>query len=88
MEIVEIVCPFILVKPTSFRSAGGKAYSDNITVGTNHGPMLAARIEQYQIDDRWVGTRTVLLKPEDIDNEPASDSELAINGGFEPDANW
>ena len=86
MEIVEIVCPFLLVKPTSFRSAGGKAYSDNITVGTNHGPMLVARIEQYQTDDGWVGTRTVLLKPEDIDNEPASDSELAINGGFEPEA--
>jgi len=86
MEIVEIVCPFILVKPTSFRSAGGKAYSDNITVGTNHGPMLVARIEQYQTDDGWVGTRTVLLKPEDIANEPTSDSELAINGGFEPEA--
>ena len=88
MEIVEIVCPFILVKPTSFRSAGGKAYSDNITVGTNHGPMLVARIEQYQTDDGWVGTRTVLLKPEDIANEPTSDSELVTNGGFEPDANW
>jgi hypothetical protein len=49
MEIVTVICPFILVKPTSFRSSGGKAYSDNIVVNTNHGPMLAARIEQYQI---------------------------------------
>ena len=88
MEIVEIVCPFLLVKPTSFRSAGGKAYSDNIVVETNHGPMLAARIEQYQTDEGWAGTRTVLLKPEDVANEPASDSELVTNGGFEPDANW
>jgi hypothetical protein len=52
-------------------------HSDNIVVNTNHGPMLAARIEQYQVghaNDGWSVTRTVLLKPEDIDNEPANDS--------------
>jgi hypothetical protein len=88
MEIVTVICPFILVKPTSFRHSNGEPYPDNIMVNTNHGPMLAARIEKYQNETGWAGTRTVLLKPEDIDNEPTSDSELATNGGFEPDAGW
>lgn len=70
MEIVSTLHPFVLVKTTSYREGSVGPYPGNITIQTNQGPMLAAKIEKYQNDTGNGGVRTVLLTMADIGLEP------------------
>ena len=64
-EHIEIVQPFILVKPNRERSS----YRENIIIQTDQGPMLAARVERY-MNEIQAGVRTILLTIDEIEMEP------------------
>ena len=64
-EHIEIIQPFVLVRPKEDRSC----YQDNIIIETHQGPMLAARRERY-MNEIQAGVRTVLLTIDEIEMEP------------------